>query len=148
MATFRIRGMGEDGKGNTITDGTVFESPLPLDKMFKNKYERLSKADVRRSEKKKVTATAPEPVVEEEEVLDEEPQGDDASDDMNPEPAEDFGDDVSDQFPRSAAASMKVFKKGNKFTVTDGEGKVLNPKTIHLKKDVTKFISRHQAKKN
>lgn len=130
--------------GNQIfRAGQVIDSTAPLDKIFRNKFERVH--DGTPASKPEIIATirptnlAPvkqttETVVEDEEVEDTTP----STSDSEPSKSK-HGEDVTDDFADAELAGMKVFEKNGSFTVTDAEsGEVM--KKAKSDKLITKFL--------
>lgn len=142
--------------GNQIfRAGQVIDSDAPLDKIFRNKFERVhdgtpaSKpeiiATIRTTNPAPVTKTVfeqtakqtTETVVEDEEVE----ESTTSTSDSEPSKSK-HGVDVTDDFADAELAGMKVYEKNGSFTVTDVEsGEVM--KKAKSDKLITKFLKKH-----
>lgn len=98
-----------DAKGNIHTyraaDGHIFDTKLDLVKMFPNKFERvevMTTEELAAAPKVKVGAAPAKPPTKD-------------------APASKFGEDVTAKFKEAADEDLRVFRKGEDFTVVEAE---------------------------
>lgn len=109
--------------------GDVFDSDLPLDTMFINKFAR--RHDVERAIETALSEVAPAKK-KKSATTEEQPATEDASDASH-------GDDVTSDFPQAVSRKLSVFSVKKGFDVYDGKTR-MNDKPLKTAKKVNELI--------
>ena len=143
---FRLKGGKHIQDGKKYKKGDIIDTFIDLAKIFRGKFEKVSKEFV--EEARASITTNPEiPLsVEDDAVVEpvkEQPESDFAEEESETleEDAEvDYGKEITSEFPTAAEIEVKVYAKSNWCTVIDTrDNEVLNTKKLR-KKNVEEFL--------
>lgn len=143
MARYRLlngrhaQGKQEDGSAIIHEKGAVIESKIDLEKLFKNKFERVQdEVQARPNEKLQVDEELPQASSTVSELIKTEEV---------PEEASKLGEDVSEQFETATGKDLVVLKDGRKYFVArkDDKDVSLNEEAMTTKQAVIEFIENY-----
>lgn len=128
MAKFIVLATKHIHYGQTYTEGDEIESDLPLDRIFRGKFGRVTP-----KKKKKIVKRNPDEDEDEEEVEEE----------QFPEEEKALGENVTERFPAAKRKDMLVFKSKRGYFVAspDHPSKAVHDGPIKDKLELDKFLA-------
>ena len=139
-----------DENGREVKPGDVIESSSDLEKLFRNKFERMPETVQGPIPKPSIPIPLPGQSIEDKGGVDADtsqtpPDSPDSKDKDEEKTEGEYGKDVSALFPVAGEVEMKVFEKNHWYTVVDTEdGEVMNEKKKLRKEEVTGFLEQYR----
>jgi len=136
MTVFRLTGgMHVDEKGEVFRSGDLVPSQKPLDKIFRNKFIKVSQEDLEQEK----------PPMPEKPPISKVAKKKKTAKKKKRKSKKDSEKIVTDQFPAASVVDLEVYQKGSRYNVKDpNTGNVVN--AMMLKKaEVTPFLKAYEV---